>query len=115
MTQNRNSTRYYSALQEKELADILDMRQQVNSGATTFDKGDVYDEDILLDAKTTIKAQGSFSLKEDWFQKVKEEAFAMGKMFSGIAIRFSPRGKDYIALPVEDFKTFYEAWKELNK
>lgn len=114
MTQNRESTRYFSNIQEQKVADILGMRQQVNSGATTFDKGDVLDEHMVLDAKTVMKPQSSVSLKEDWFDKSREEAFGMGRGLSGIAFRFAPKGRDYVAMPIDDFRQLYEAWKELN-
>lgn len=106
-------TRYYSNKQEKRASKTLGVHQQVNSGATMFKKGDLIDKHMLLDAKTMVKPQKSVSLKKEWFTKISEEMFAMGRRFCGILFDFGD-GKDYVAVPVQDFNELYNAWKELN-
>lgn len=108
----KDTTRYYSDIQEKEVAKMLHMKQQINSGATLFEKGDIYDEFTLLDAKTVMSEQKSVSIKKEWFTKLKEEAFSMGKYLTGIVFRFEPKGEDYIAIPLKDYKEMYEYYKE---
>lgn len=108
----KGTTRYYSDIQEKKVAKELGMKQQVNSGATLFEKGDIYDDYTLLDAKTVMSDQKSVSLKKEWFTKLKEEAFSMGKRLTGIAFRFEPKGEDYIAIPLDQYKEMYECYKE---
>lgn len=108
----KGTTRYYSDIQEKAVAKKLGMRQQVNSGATLFKKGDIYDDYSLLDAKTVMSDQQSVSLKKEWFDKIKEEAFAMGKYLTGIVFRFEVSGKDYIAVPIDQYRDMYECYKE---
>jgi hypothetical protein len=104
------TTRYYSDLQEREIEQFLGLKQQVNSGATLFKKGDNYDDYMVLDAKTQMTDKASFTMKEDWFDKIKEEAFGMGRMFSGVAFRFGPRRKDYVAVPIDIFNELYQSW-----
>lgn len=108
----KDTTRYYSDLQEKAIARKLEMKQQVNSGATLFAKGDVYDDYTLLDAKTVMSEQKSVSLKKEWFTKLKSEAFSMGKYLTGIVFRFEPKGEDYVAIPIDQYRDMYECYKE---
>lgn len=108
----KGTTRYYSNLQEQEVAELLGMEQQINSGATLFEKGDIYDEYSLLDAKTVTKEQTGMRIEESWFKKLKKEAFSMGKDVIGIVFRFSPRGEDYVAVPIEQYKEMYDCYKE---
>ena len=93
---NKNSTRYYSNRQEKKVAKILKGKKQSNSGATNFQKGDVNTDLFLLECKTKIKDSESFILKKEWFVKNKEEAFAMGKLYSAIVIDFGDSKNHYI-------------------
>ena len=48
MTQNINSTRYYSRRQEDSVAELIDGYVVPNSGAGHFQKGDVINKDISL-------------------------------------------------------------------
>ena len=106
-------TRYYSDKSEKQGAKTLGMKQQPNSGATPFMKGDLIDKYTLLDDKTVTKVQQSISLKKSWFEKIKEEMFSMGRRFCGIRFNYGDPRKSYVALPEDDFNELYKAWKEL--
>lgn len=110
---DKKPTRYYSKKQEKRGSAILGLKVTANSGATAFQKGDARDQNLLVEFKTLTKPQLSHSLKKEWFEKNKEEAFATGRRFSAVGFDFGD-GQDYIAVSIEDFAEFYEAWKQLN-
>lgn len=82
------NTRRYSSKQEKNIAKSLGGKKQANSGATPFFKGDVKTELFLIEAKTQIEEKKQITIKKDWLDKNKEEAFAMGKQFSALAFNF---------------------------
>lgn len=67
-----------------------------NSGATTFNKGDVVTDKFLIECKTCTKEQKTFTIKREWIVKNREEAFAMGKSYSAIAIDFGDGEQHYI-------------------
>lgn len=110
MTYNKNSTRYYSGRQEKNIARTLGGKVVPNSGAITFGAGDVVLEKWLIEAKTKTIESESFSIKKEWLEKNKEEAFAMRKDFNALAFDFGD-GKNYY---IVDEKTFEEIlkWQE---
>ena len=74
-TSNKNSTRYYSSLQESKVAKILKGNTVSNSGAGHFAKGDVIvdEADLLVECKTVTKEKNSFSIKKEWLDKNLEE------------------------------------------
>lgn len=82
------NTRKYSNKQEKNIAKKLGGKKQPNSGATPFFKGDIQTKEFLIEAKTQIEEKKSFSIKKDWLEKNKEEAFSMGRQFSALAFNF---------------------------
>lgn len=81
-------TRKYSSRQEKNIAKAINGKKQANSGATAFQKGDIKANKFLIEAKTAITEKASFSIKKEWLEKNKEEAFAMGKPYSALAFNF---------------------------
>ena len=104
MTNNKKSTRYYSSRQEKKIAKAVGGKPVPNSGAITFGAGDVTTDSWLFEAKTKIEESKSFSIKREWIEKNKEEAFAMGKDYNALVIDFGD-GKQFYLL---DEKTFLE-------
>ena len=104
MTHNKKSTRYYSGKQEKRIAKAVNGQRVANSGATTFNKGDVRTDKWLFEAKTKTSESQSFSVKKSWLDKNKEEMFAMGKEYSALVFDFGD-GNNYYVL---DEKTFLE-------
>jgi hypothetical protein len=102
--------RFYSAKQEKKVAKKLGMKQTKNSGATAFDKGDVADDEFLIECKTLTKPQKSHSIKKEWLKKNEEETFARGKDFSVLAFDFGD-GDNYYAMKENDFALMLEAWR----
>lgn len=90
-------TRFYSTQQEKKVAKAVGGKRTANSGATPFSKGDVIiDNDWLLECKTHTEFKKSFTLQYEWFDKNKEEAFAMHKDYSAIVIDFGDGENHYI-------------------
>ena len=96
MTTNKKCTRYYSNRQEKLVAKRLGGRQVANSGAPKFVAGDITTDNFLLECKTHTEFKKSFTLQYEWFDKNKEEAFAMHKDYSAIVIDFGDGENHYI-------------------
>lgn len=104
------TTRFFSNKQEKHIAKELKGKQVANSGATAFNKGDILLENWLIEAKTCTSEKQSFSIKKEWLEKNKEEAFAMRKDYNALAFNFGDNKNYYIV----DEKTFKEIlrWQE---
>lgn len=96
MTRNKRSTRYYSNLQERRVAKAIGGRQTSNSGAPRFTAGDVRTNSFLLECKTCTEPRKSFTLKKEWFDKNKEEAFAMHKDYSAVVFDFGDGENLYV-------------------
>ena len=92
---NKNATRYFSSKQEQQIAKKLNGNCQVNSGATMFSKGDVITNEWLIEAKTSLNEKQSFSIKQEWLDKLKKESFAMNKEYYALAFNFSPNTPNY--------------------
>jgi len=106
---NRNRpTRFYSSRQEKAVAKAVNGKQVANSGATAFNKGDITTDKWLIECKTCMKEQKAFSIKKEWLEKNKEEAFAMGKEYSALAFNFGPDTKNYYIVDEKLFKRIME-------
>lgn len=106
-------TRFYSNRQEKKIAKAVSGKQTANSGATAFSKGDVTTDKWLFEAKTKTSESKSFSIKRDWIDKNKEEAFAMGKPYSAIVIDFGD-GKQFYLLDEKLFLKMKEVFDETD-
>ena len=89
-------TRWFSSRQEKAVAKAVGGKQVANSGAIRFGAGDVVTSKVLLECKTRTKPQTSFTVKREWIEKNKEEAFAMGKDYSAVVIDFGDGEQHYI-------------------
>ena len=106
-------TRFYSKQQEKQVAKATKGKVTANSGATAFSKGDVRTDTFLIECKTCMSPQKSFSLKRDWFDKNKEEAFAMGKDYSALVFSFGD-GENWYVIDERLFKRLLEALEADN-
>lgn len=95
---SKNRGKDYSASQENDIARLLGGRVQSNSGGTRFGGGDVHTAQFLIEAKTPTKEQTSFSIKKEWVEKMREQAFEQGKSRSALAFRFSPHEQDYFVI-----------------
>ena len=83
-------TRYYSNRQEKAVAKEIGGKQTKNSGATLFQKSDVYTDLFNLECKTKTTNAESITIKRGWFKKQIQENIQMGKKYSAIVINFGP-------------------------
>lgn len=106
------NTRKFSSLQEKQIAKKLGGKVQPNSGAANFVAGDVKLEFMLIDAKTVITPKKSVAIREEWFDKIKYEAFSMGKEMSCIAFNYGPNKPNYYVVNEKDFMQLLETYKE---
>ncbi len=102
-------TRFYSNKQEKAVAKAVGGKKVANSGATAFNKGDVTTDDMLIECKTCVENKKSFSIKKEWLEKNKEEAFEMGKSYSALAFNFGPDTDNYYVIDEKLFKILKEA------
>lgn len=109
----RRPTRFYSSKQEKQVAKAIGGKQTANSGATAFSKGDVRTDDFLIECKTCVKPQKSFTVQKEWFDKNKEEAFAMGKAYSAVVFDFGDGEQHYI-INERLFKTLLKHLEDEN-
>ena len=82
--------RYYSNMQEKAVAKEIGGKQTKNSGATLFQKSDVYTDLFNLECKTKTTNSDSISIKREWFEKQIKENTQMGKKYSAIVFNFGP-------------------------
>ena len=92
---NENSTRFYSDAHEKSVCKALGARQQLNSGAGKFGKGDVITDNFLIECKCCMKPKDSVSIKKEWVEKNKQEAFSIRRPNQAVCINFEPGGSNY--------------------
>lgn len=97
MTNNKESTRYYSSRQEAKVAKEIHGSTTPSSGSGNFKKGDVVSSNasMLVECKCSMSPKDSFSIKKEWIAKNKEEAFSMRLCNQAIAINFEPDGENY--------------------
>lgn len=93
------NNRQFSSKQEIKVAELLDGKVVSNSGATKFNKGDVIVKscDLLIECKTCTTSKDSFSVKKEWLEKLKEEAYSQGLQNYGLAIDFGD-SKNYFII-----------------
>lgn len=113
---NKESTRYYSDKQEKTVCKELGAIQSPNSGAGKWRKGDARHESasLLIECKTCIQDKKSFSIKEEWFKKNKEECFSQRLENSCIAFNFGPDKPNYYVIDSKLMKFLVEKLEEYN-
>lgn len=104
-------TRFYSNRQEKKVAKAVKGKQTSNSGASDFTAGDVTTSLFLIECKTKTVAGKSFTLRKDWFDKNKEEAFEMGKPYSAVVVDFGD-GENHYIINEKLFKILLEKLEE---
>lgn len=117
------STKKFSNMQEKRIAKKLGGKTQPASGALPIAslKSDVKvtnseDWKVLISAKTSMvknhqAGKRSFTLKKEWLEEVKHQAFEGGYDFGVVSISFDNRQDFYIVEDV-DFENMLKALKE---
>lgn len=111
------TTRYFSDKQEKHIAKVTGGKVQSNSGGTKFGGGDVHTKHFLIEAKTPTKEQTSFTIKKEWMDKMRMQAFEQGKQQSVLAFKFSSwEDKNYYVLDEAQFLEYlkYKEFIEPN-
>ena len=116
MNKNTSSTRYYSDKHEKSICKALGGVQTSNSGATPFTKGDIIlkEADLLIEAKCSMKPKESFTIKRDWIEKNKAEAFSMRKNNTSLCFNFEPEGSNYYIISEKMMKYLTDKLIEEN-
>lgn len=112
MNKNKESTRYYSDKHEKSVCKALNARQQPNSGAGMFRKGDVVTNNMLIECKCSMSDKDSFSIKKDWIIKNKEESFTQRKSNQAICFTFGPDQENYYVINEKLMKFLCEKLEE---
>ena len=111
----KNLGKDYSVYQEVEIARYLGGRVQPNSGGTKFGGGDIHTKSFLIEAKTPTKSQSSFAIKKEWVDKMKDQAFEQGKIYSALAFRFNPEGPDFFVVDRQLMGLLVQFLEEENK
>ena len=116
MPKNKEATRYFSTNQENHVAKLIGGKRMANSGAATFAAGDVYEEgaSILIECKTPTTEKSSFSIKREWLEKNKEEAFSVRMCNTALAFEFGPDQKNYFVIDEKLFRFLCEKLREEN-
>lgn len=106
-------TRHFSKLQEATVAKAVGGVRTPNSGATPWAKSDVLTELFTIECKTKTTPSKSITLKEEWFQKQKEEAIFMGRPYSAIVFNFGPDEENHYIIDEYLFLELIEHLKTL--
>jgi len=101
-----------SQKQEQQIAKMIGGRIQANSGGTRFGGGDVHTKNLFIEAKTPLSDKASFSIKKEWLDKAREQAFQQGKDYYALAFRFSPDEPDFFVI---DRRLFRQLVKYLEE
>lgn len=116
MNKNQNSTRYFSDMQEKAVCKVLGAKQQPNSGAGHWRKGDVVVEEasMLIECKTTMSEKSSYSVKKAVLEKTKNEAFSNRLENTCLCFDFGPNTDRYYIISEKMMKYLVEKLSEEN-
>lgn len=102
----------YSKNQEKQIAKLVGGRVQSNSGGTRFGGGDVHTKTMFIEAKTPTTDKQTFSIKKEWIDKAKEQAFEQNKTNYALAFRFGPEEADFFVIDSKLFKYLIDKLEE---
>lgn len=105
-------TRFYSNRQEKKVAKIVNGKQTANSGASAFSKGDVRNDNWLIECKTLTEPKKSHTIKKEWLIKNAEEAFAMNKPYNALAFDFGD-GDNYFIVDAKTFRKMIDIFNDV--
>lgn len=108
------STRFFSSKQEKKVAKTLQGNTTLNSGATSFQKGDVIANDFVIECKTKVEPSKSIAIKKEWIDKQRTEALAMRKPNWAIAFNFEPNGENFYIIDEKTFKNMLDLLMNLD-
>lgn len=78
--------------------------------------GDVIAKNWLFEAKTCMTEKQSFSIKEEWLTKLKQEAFGMNKEFFALVFNFGRKnGTNYYIINERTFLQILSLLNELEE
>lgn len=78
--------------------------------------GDVASKNWLFEAKTCMTEKQSFSIKEEWLTKLKQEAFGMNKEFFALVFNFGTKnGSNYYIINERTFLQILSLLNELEE
>jgi hypothetical protein len=102
MTKGQESSRKQEKRITKSLSEIQDrVKRTKASGALWYQKSDVVTEEFQIECKTKEKPSKQITLKKEWLQKIKEEAFQTSK--TPLLVFSFGDGEDYFVLRSDDF------------
>ena len=110
--ETKRPTRAYSKAQENTVAQSVGGNRQLNSGATMFAKGDVTNDNFLIECKTKTTHSESISIKREWIDKLIGESLFEGKANWAIAFNFGPNEPDYYIIDSHLFEALNEMLME---
>lgn len=110
MTNNKESTKWFSDRQELAVSRAVNGRRTLMSGAAKFSKGDVVTENWLIECKTQTEEKKTFSIKKEWLIKATEEAFSMNKSHVALAFNFGGENQsnNLYVVSEKDFRRLVE-------
>ena len=108
-------TRFYSNKQETHVAKAIGGRKVANSGATAYDKGDVSDNNWMMECKTKVKDSESIVVHKHWFEKNVEESIYMKKDHTAVVISFGPNSKNFYIIDENTFLDMKNALDDLER
>ena len=86
----------------------------IGSGSTPFLKGDVITEDFFIECKTKAKPSSQITVKKEWLEKAREQAYQMRKSDYILALSLGD-GRDYYMITPQLFHDLYVKAKALDK
>lgn len=94
------STREAASVQERRIANKLDLKQQSGSGQGRFNKGDLIEPNLLtVECKTCLTKKDSFSIKKKWLEVVDSEKLGNRTPYTVLAFNFNYKdSKDYYVI-----------------
>lgn len=107
-------TRFYSTKQEKKVAKVIGGKRSANSGASMWQKSDVTNDLFAIECKTHTEFRENFTVKHEWIDKNREEAFQMGKRYSAIVLDWGD-GENHYLIDERLFLGLLEHLREVNK
>lgn len=102
------TTREMSTHQEKSIVRAIGGTRTPNSGATKFYKGDIINGEWLIEAKTCMTPKKSFSIKQDWLKKMKEEQYGTNKLYSALCFDFGENTERFYVIDETTFSYLME-------
>lgn len=114
------STRKHSDKQERGVAKKFGTKLQIASGATPFYKGDGVDTDLFIECKTKMSEVDSISIKKEWLEKAKEQAYQMRKGNYILVVNFGEQKwdgtmQDYVVMEDTYFEHLYKCSKAIDE